>query len=59
MKYEVVEHKEFPGEYVVEAINPAGDGEVYAALFSGPKAKERAREYAAYKNLQESSHDPQ
>ena len=59
MKYEVVEHKKFPGEWAVEAINYVGDGEVYDALFSGPKAEERAREYAAYKNLQETPHDTQ
>jgi hypothetical protein len=39
----------FKGEWVVEAINEEGDGEMYIAAFSGPEAKERAVEYAAWK----------
>lgn len=38
----------FKGEWVVEAINEEGDGEIYIAAFSGPEAKERAVEYAAW-----------
>ncbi len=37
-------------EWVVEAIDHAGDGEIYVALFSGRLARERAEEYAAWKN---------
>jgi len=49
MNYEVkASHHE--REWVVEAFNPAGYGEVYVAEFSGPGAKERAFEYAAWKN---------
>lgn len=53
MLYEVVKSKHCPGEWRVEAINPEGDGEVYVTLFSGPMAKERAKEYAAWKVIQE------
>ena len=33
-----------PGDWTVEAIGE--DGEIYQAIFIGPKAKERAYEYA-------------
>ena len=36
----------------VAAVNHAGDGEIYVATFDGPDAKERAEEYAAFKNGQ-------
>lgn len=35
---------------VVEAIDEAGEGECHVAIFSGPDAEERAREYAAWMN---------
>ncbi len=41
---EVVERKDSPGTWGVEAIG--SDGEIYMAVFSGPLAKERAQEYA-------------
>jgi len=50
MRYEVIESREIPGEWRVEAINFDGDGEVYVAIFSGPSAKVRAKEYATWKN---------
>ena len=46
---EVVERKDTPGAWGVEAIDVAGDGECYVAVFSGPRAKELAREYALTK----------
>ena len=46
---EVVERRDTPGAWVVEAINAAGDGEIYMAVFSGPAAKDRAVEYASMK----------
>lgn len=52
MTWEVAESKNTPGEWVVEAINRDGDGEIYAAIFSGPNAEQRAREYAACKQEQ-------
>ena len=55
MQYEVVESKHLLGEWRVEAINYKGDGECYVTLFSGPRAEERAREYAAWKGLQVAS----
>ncbi|MFN3465888.1 MAG: hypothetical protein ACK4X1_17610 [Terricaulis sp.] len=45
----VVERKDSPGVWSVEAIGNASDGEVYLTLFSGPDAHERAREYAQLK----------
>jgi hypothetical protein len=49
VQYEAVESKGHPGEWRVEAINQESDGEVYVTIFSGPKARERAREYAEWK----------
>ena len=45
----VIERRNAPGEWGVEAINMAGDGEVYITIFSGPSAKARAAEYAEIK----------
>ena len=50
MTYEVKESSFSPGEWVVEAINYSGDGEVYMAVFSGPAARKRAKEYAQWKS---------
>ena len=46
---EGVERKDTPGAWGVEAIDIAGDGEIYMAVFYGPGAKERAMEYARVK----------
>ena len=48
MKYEVEESEHSRGAFAVTAIKR--DGEIVSALFSGPEAKERAEEYAAWKN---------
>lgn len=48
MKYEVQESEQGRGAFAVTAIER--DGEILTALFSGPKARERAEEYAAWKN---------
>jgi hypothetical protein len=57
LTYELAQHPKYPDEWVVEAINYpelglGGDGEIYAALFSGPRAKERAEEYLRLKDKQ-------
>jgi hypothetical protein len=51
MVYRVIRSANVPdeSEWRVEAINYDGDGEVYLAIFSGPSARERAEEYAAFK----------
>jgi hypothetical protein len=52
MKYEIKESEDRSGEYLAVAINEDSGGEVFSALFSGPEAKKRAEEYAAWKNNQ-------
>ena len=52
MKYEVKESKERSGEFLATAVNEASQNEIFSALFSGPNAKQRAEEYAAWKNSQ-------
>ena len=48
MKFEVQQDTKFPNEWRVEAIdNKSGD--IYVAVFGGPEAEERAREYATWK----------
>ncbi len=46
MEYEV---KQDGSEWRVEAIDYESEGEVYVAIFSGPGADARAREYARFK----------
>lgn len=48
--YEVQESRLNKGDWVVEMIDRASEGEGYLALFSGLRARERAEEYAAWKN---------
>jgi len=47
MNYEVVRDEKFPNEWRCEAIN-AKTGDIYVAVFSGPDAEGRAREYASW-----------
>jgi hypothetical protein len=49
LEYEVASDKNQMGTWRVEATDHEGDGDVYVACFSGPKAEECAREYAAFK----------
>ena len=50
MEYEVYEVAESRHQWRVEAIDHDQDGQVFVTIFSGPEAKERAEEYAAWKN---------
>lgn len=52
MTYEVTRpiHPTAMDEWAVEAINRDGDGEIYQARFLGPFARQRAEEYAKWKN---------
>ncbi|HUF55810.1 MAG TPA: hypothetical protein VMM55_04540 [Thermohalobaculum sp.] len=49
MDVSIVERKDTPGAWSVEAIEVDGDGDVFQAIFLGPGAKERAEEYATIK----------
>jgi hypothetical protein len=49
LEVSVVERNDQPGVWTVEAIDMAGDGDIYQALFHGPEARERAQEYARFK----------
>ena len=49
---EVVERRDAPGCWGVEAIDAAGDGQIYMALFSGPDARDLAIEYAMAKHAE-------
>lgn len=50
IEYEVVKSDTMMDEWVVEGIDYDSEGEIYATIFSGPKAEERAKEYAEYLN---------
>lgn len=50
--YEVVASENVVDEFRVEGIDYEKEGVVYVALFSGPEAEQRAREYARFKNSQ-------
>ena len=45
----VVERKDAPGVWSVEAIDHASDGDCYVTVFYGPRSRERAAEYARLK----------
>lgn len=53
MRYECGKSTYCPDEWFVEATDEESVGEVYVALFSGPGARERAKEYAAWKNKEQ------
>ena len=42
----VIEVRDAPGDWLVEAIDYGSEGEIYRAIFSGPMAEQRARDYA-------------
>jgi hypothetical protein len=48
-RVEIVTHSTVPQSFTVEAIDTDGDGGIDMTTFSGPNAKERAHEYAAWK----------
>jgi hypothetical protein len=49
LHYEVVQDKMASGFWRVEAVDTAS-GDVFIAIFSGPLAEDRAKEYASLKN---------
>lgn len=49
MAVEVIERRDTPGAWSVEAVDYEGDGEIYLAVFSGPESRMRAKEYARMK----------
>jgi hypothetical protein len=49
LEVEVAERHDRPGMWTVEAVDTGSEGEIYQALFAGPKAEERAYEYARLK----------
>lgn len=55
MIHEVIQSDYTPDDWLVEAIDCEGDGQVFVARFIGPLAEQRAREYAAWKSAQPSS----
>ena len=52
MRHEVFADKEFPNDWRVEAID-RDSGDIFVAVFSGPDAEERAREYASWQEAKE------
>jgi hypothetical protein len=53
MEWTSFEDRHNPGDWHVEAKD--NEGVVYVTIFSGPKSRERAEEYAAIKNGNRSS----
>ena len=49
LKYEAFQDKQNQSDWRVESLDMKV-GDVYVAIFSGPLAKERADEYADFKN---------
>jgi hypothetical protein len=44
----VAECVDDPGAWTVEAIDTGSEGEIYQAIFAGPNAEQRARDYAVW-----------
>jgi hypothetical protein len=49
MKWSIYAHEDGSGDWVVQAINFAGDGEIYTTIFSDSDARTRAEEYYNWK----------
>ncbi|MGO9096993.1 MAG: hypothetical protein ACLQGV_17440 [Bryobacteraceae bacterium] len=52
MQWTIFPHEDNSGDWVVEAINFGGDGEIFTAIFSGSSSRERAQEYYTWKQRQ-------
>jgi hypothetical protein len=50
MQYEMVPANQLEDEWLVQAVNREGDGEMYSAVFYGQDSRERAKEYLDWKN---------
>jgi hypothetical protein len=50
MKWTATKDKNASDSWRVEALDFRNEGVVYVAIFSGPKARERAEEYAGWKS---------
>lgn len=50
MNFEVLQDRQNPSDWRVEGIDFEDEGKVYVAIFSGPDARQRADEYADFKN---------
>jgi hypothetical protein len=50
LTYKLIKDENNPTDWRAEAIDDAGEGECYVVTFTGPRAEERAREYAQWKN---------
>ncbi len=50
MRYEMMRSRGSVDEWRVEAIDYEHDGQVFVAIFSGPDAERRAKEYAEWRN---------
>ena len=50
MQWEVGESATHPGYWSAEAVDHGSEGEIYVVLFLGPRSREQAEEYAAWKN---------
>lgn len=53
LRYELVQCEGSVNVWRVEAIDEENEGVIYMALFSGPDARAKAQEYAAWKSARE------
>jgi hypothetical protein len=49
LRFEVIQDRLYPSDWRVEALN-SKTGDIFVAIFCGTLAKERAIEYADFKN---------
>jgi hypothetical protein len=53
MNWSCFEDELYVGDWRVEGRDHENEGQVYVAIFSGPQARERAKEYADWKSSKE------
>ena len=52
MRYQLRESTDFPGAWIVEAVDPAAGDPPWSILFCGFQAREQAEAYTAEKNAE-------
>jgi hypothetical protein len=48
MEWSIYPHEDGSGDWVVEALNIDGEGEIFTTIFTNSDAESRAREYYAW-----------
>jgi len=50
MEWHIFPHEDGSGDWIVQAINFAGDGQLYTTIFSDSNAERRAQEFLGWQS---------